>query len=57
MAGKFFTRQNSDENAQDSRTFKLSLHIVGVTAGDINPVTQTVNLPAQKVLIANMGRY
>ena len=26
--------------------------IVGVTAGHINPVTQAVNLPAQKVLIA-----
>jgi hypothetical protein len=26
--------------------------IVGVTAGNINPVTQAVNLPAQKVLIA-----
>jgi hypothetical protein len=24
-----------------------NLHIVGVTAGDINFVTQTVNLPAQ----------
>ena len=26
--------------------------IVGVTAGHIDPVTQAVNLPAQKVLIA-----
>jgi MFS transporter, SP family, sugar:H+ symporter len=26
--------------------------IVGVTAGHINPVTQAVNKPAQKVLIA-----
>ena len=26
--------------------------IVGVTVGNINPVTQAVNLPAQKVLIA-----
>ena len=25
--------------------------IVGVTAGNINPITQAVNLPAQKVLI------
>ena len=31
--------------------------IVGVTAGHINPVTQAVNLPAQKVLIAFVCMY
>ena len=31
---------------------ELIVAIVGVTAGHINPVTQAVNLPAQKVMIA-----
>ena len=31
---------------------QLIIAIVGVTAGHVNPVTQAVNIPAQKVLIA-----
>ena len=31
--------------------------IVGVTAGHINPITQAVNVPAQKVLIAFVCMY
>ena len=31
--------------------------IVGVTAGEINPVTQAVNKAAQKVLIAFVSLY
>ena len=31
---------------------KFIVAIVGVTAGHIDPITQAVNVPAQKVLIA-----